>query len=302
MKRIVGLPSESITIRNGELFINDHIYRKTLEEAKESAILVCDDVFRPTRDSDLPTRWRGDQPSSGWRAMVGGFTFDAADSPAGRSDWLMYRHWRCFASPSPQSEEAPVADNYGYNQGLSRQLHEVTDLFLTCQVHLTDDATLALLVHDGRENFQARLSVADSQVTLLRSSVVIAKASLPNLNRGQAVIEFGTVDWQILLSINGVELLRHQYDPADSPRQPTTRPLGIGASTGTVHLSRLKVFRDIYYLNQLEDAREWTPSPLGQDEFLVLGDNVPLSRDSRDWAAAGLPRKLLLGKVLEKVR
>jgi hypothetical protein len=37
---------------------------------------------------------------------------------------------------------------------------------------------------------------------------------------------------------------------------------------------------------------------LGAAEYFVLGDNVPLSEDSRHWTEPGLPRKLLLGKVL----
>jgi signal peptidase I len=301
VKRIVGLPAESIAIQGGELFINDQIYRKTLAETKEAAVLVYDDTFRST-NAKLPQRWEGDLASSVWRAEQDGFVFDAADADSGGFDWLMYRHWRCYASPNPRTEEVPAADNYGYNQGLSRQLHEVTDLFLTCTLEPGGPAPLAFLVHDGRESFQAVLSMTERLVKLKRGATLIEEVSLPNFCGAPAVIEFGAIDWQVLLSINGTEVLRRDYEPSDSPLQPTSRPLGIGASSSLAGVSKLKVFRDIYYMNRLHENSDWVSQPLNQDEYLVLGDNVPLSRDSRHWATAGLHRKLLLGKVLAKDR
>ena len=100
------------------------------------------------------------------------------------------------------------------------------------------------------------------------------------------------------------------------------------------HVSKLKLFRDNYYIavggprhnrfpgtitdfknlrfphRILSDPKLWTAFDdrnqvdfsLGADQFLVLGDNSPRSKDSRLWALEGVPyyveRKLLIGKVL----
>ena len=64
-------------------------------------------------------------------------------------------------------------------------------------------------------------------------------------------------------------------------------------------LHRCQVFRDLVYLDPAGLGRDWTaPARLGPDEVLVLGDNVPLSRDSRHWPQAAVPRPRWLGRVL----
>jgi len=293
VKRIVGLPHESVAIRGGELLIDGEIHRKSLAEAEETAVLVHDDSFRP---GNLPHRWQGDRETSGWRATPQGYACRPSATGADQVvDWLTYRHWRCFASPFDRTDEAPVADRDSYNPGLSRSLHEVTDLFLTCRVTRGAGASLALLIHDGRESFQVRWG--SGQVRLSRGEQLVQTADWPFATvppHEPWPITFGIIDRQVFLSARGQEILRYPYAESDRPRQPSSRPLGIGARGGTVEISRLRVYRDIYYLNS------WPRDelPLAGDEFLVLGDNTPVSQDSRHWPRPGLHRDWLLGRVL----
>ena len=64
--------------------------------------------------------------------------------------------------------------------------------------------------------------------------------------------------------------------------------------------AREKVFRDVYYTDV---PRPGTGEPLekyelGPDEYFVLGDNSPISDDSRHWLHPGLPSSAIVGKPL----
>jgi signal peptidase I len=300
VKRIMGLPQEAITIRRGELFINGALHRKSLEATKELATLVYDDEFRLGAERRLPSRWKSEDAESGWSESNHGYHWAGKDATGRANDWLMYRHWRCYASPNPRTEESPVTDNDAYNQGLSRDLHEVTDLLLSCDMGLSDDGEIGLLIHDGRESFTATVSARTRSLRVFRGEDVLAQAPIPNYARSQPVtIQFGVIDEQLLISIAEAPVIRHEYTPLERPLQPTSRPLGISGRRGECSVANIRVYRDIYYLNSYRGDWLWAgPNPLSDDCYLVLGDNTPLSNDSRHWATPGLQRKLFVGKVL----
>lgn len=300
VKRVMGLPRETVMIRRGELFINGSLYRKSLGETKRLATLVYDDAFRSEDEHELPPRWSSDDAASSWRVASDGYRWSPQHSGAGTDDWLMYRHWRCYRSPHPRTEESPVADNDAYNQGLSRELHEVTDLLLSCELALAEDGVVALLIHDGRESFTAVIEAKSRTLRLEREGNELERVLIPEqVGSRHLMIEFGVIDEQLLLAIAGETLIRHAYTPRDRPLQPTSRPLGIAGRRGACSIARVQVYRDIFYLNPFRGDWTWaSPGPLGDDTYFVLGDNAPLSNDSRHWPAPGLPHANLVGRVL----
>jgi signal peptidase I len=64
----------------------------------------------------------------------------------------------------------------------------------------------------------------------------------------------------------------------------------------------VKIHRDVYYTSSLASSprRPFAveePFRLGNDEFFVLGDNSPVSNDSRFWPGSPVvPGELFLGK------
>jgi hypothetical protein len=62
-----------------------------------------------------------------------------------------------------------------------------------------------------------------------------------------------------------------------------------------VALSHVKLYRDIYYTPPDSPVAEYQ---LGRGEYFVLGDNSPLSIDSRHWDRPGVPLAAFVGKPL----
>jgi signal peptidase I len=308
VKRIVGLPGERVEIRGGDVFIDGRIARKDLPLQRELAVLVHDNDHRPgAQTAGLPPRWQPDAADSRWQARGGGFAIvPAAGSPsptpssaAPLVDWLTYRHWRCVRNPLPRTEESPIRDSYGYNQGVSRQLHVVTDLMLVCRVNVSGNGRFVVRIADGRDVLDAEIEPAAERLRLLRNDVQLGEVAWPQrLSNGSVELLFSRFDRQAIVAADGQVLIAQPLDQSARPLAPTTRPVAIGASGVSAAVEQIRIFRDLHYLDPQGFGQPWEASrPLSGGEVFVLGDNVPISRDSRVWPEP-LKREAVVGGVV----
>ncbi|MCY2994065.1 MAG: signal peptidase I [Planctomycetota bacterium] len=298
VKRVVGLPGERVEIRAGDIYVDGQIQRKSLAQLRSLAILVHDSDFAAPADRALPPRWAAETVPSGWRQEHGAFVCEPS---TGGHDWLTYRHWRCFSSPLPRTDEYPILDNYGYNQDESRQLQRVTDLLLICRICVVSGTgSVALRADDGRDRFEVTLDPGARRGRLYRNGRGVLTAALPPMAYASGVnIELALCDQRISLAIDRQTVLEHDYTPSAEDFHPTAHPLSIGARALGISVRRLLVFRDISYLDSVGLPRDWvSPRALAADQFFVLGDNSPRSRDSRQDPRGGVSRQRFLGKVL----
>jgi signal peptidase I len=286
VKRVVGLPGETIAIRDGAVIVDATIARRTLEQQRAQAILVHDSAHWPA-DPRLPPRWRPDS-GGGWHTTPdGGFrrsNIAAATSGELPVDWLSYVHWRRRAYDPMAIEEAPIRDLDTYNPSTSRRLNDVADLMLVARLSTAGSGELLLRVpRDGERSFEVVLRPAVGQVILKQDDTPLARVELgrPILNQS-AELTVSTFDQQVLVAIDGTTELEFAFDRPAGPLQMTARSFAIGARDLRIDVHRLMVWHNVYY-TPARVPQGAGPRRLGPDEFFVLGDNSPVSVDSRMW-------------------
>ena len=300
IKRVAALPGERLEIEDGDLLASGLLVRKSLEEFRDVRLLVHDNDFQPQLTPDLPARWRPEQADSRWQTRRTNFHIEPA-AKQGELDWLQYHHWRCTQSAARRTKAVPILDNDSFNQNLSRQLNLVSDVMLSCQIEAAGKGQLALRAIDRSQQFEAVLDFAAGQIVLLGGGTRLAERPLQaNLTGRPVAIEFVFCDQQVILAIDGRTAIIQPYSRTTAPRSEVLHPLAIGSRSLEVTLSELQVWRDIHYLEPLGTPRSWqADQPLAKDEYALLGDNPPVSTDSRHWPdSGGVPRADVLGRVV----
>jgi signal peptidase I len=226
VKRVVGLPGETIQLRDGEVVINGKPATRDITG------------FRATRqvvhlDAD-PLQGNG-----GWEFKV--------------------------ISKQPLMTEIP------YNNGVTQRLFPVANLGISANVRFTEGA---------------------------RMTIIIAGEELVIAEVGEAELEIYTYQNPPQVFFDGTPIIPANLKLSKRPVNPLV-PIEISVSGGQVEIADLTVYRDTYYASLNEEhavAEPMEPIKLKDDEIFVLGDNVPVSVDSRHWGS--VPLRLLVGRPI----
>jgi signal peptidase I len=302
-KRVVGLPGELVEIRDGDVYINGAIARKTLDQQRATSILVHDASHTPHLDPRPPSRWQADAKGSRWSHAGGRFVHPGSPDP-GEIDWLTYHHWRRVPGQPGKVEPGPVLTETTYNQGRrepSGAVRPTADLRLSFRwVRMSGSGALWVRANDGREEFVVRLDPAAGRIEALHNGQPLEPTDpAGRLSwRGPLRIDVSLVDQRFLVGWNGRTVVALEY-----PRgtyKPSAHPFRVGCQGLEVELDDLCVFRDVCYTTPQDEntTRKLGPYPIdGVDEYYVLGDNSPISEDSRTWPRGRpLAADLLVGK------
>ena len=176
VKRVVGLPGESILIERGDIVVNGVMARKTLREQKAIRVLVFDNNFTP-RDAVRYPRWVfrrgafGRTMPTGWRAEETRFVHEPVEGPPiDRYDWVEYHHW----SPDRQ-KYAPIRDFTGYNGSTIRGENAVSDLMAEARAAPGPGVdSLGVRIESGRTGSSSRSRFWESKGGRSRSGATIA--------------------------------------------------------------------------------------------------------------------------------
>lgn len=318
VKRVIGLPGESVRIHAGDVYINGEIARKSLAEIRGTRLLVYDDDHAPppTAEGDRP-RWvarRGEvgrPAASGWKRIDGRLTHEPTPGLDDQIDWLFYRHW-----DPKRKTYGPIRDDTAYNGLDVPSGNRVKDLILETGIAVGPDTrAVTLRLRGGGDVFRVTIPVdGRGAIGVRRNSTELtprptgrtltsSDPARPSFHRLEACL----VDRRLIVALDGEEM----FEPIDYDDPQGTAggldagsPAAIGVLGGRAALEGTRLYRDIYYTDHLHGIPQAARGvdeayALGEDEYFVLGDNSPLSNDSRFWRAGPVVRRgMLLGKPL----
>jgi signal peptidase I len=383
IKRLVGLPGETIRVKHGDIYIKQpesgvyRLQRKPLRHQTAMQMNVYDDRCRPRALADRPEWRRWQSPSSGgWQSLdskLGHYQVEATAS----DEWveLRYRNlvpdpeqWDAISHdrPYPRAPRSTlITDFYSYNTNLTSEGSNLIDELrgdtetAWMQPHWVGDLTLAasleVLSAKGQLRFElvkggiphrCDIDLETGKATFLRGEQTLVEQESPIKGPGRYQVEFANVDDRMTLLVNGrsIDESGVEYDRGDAIPVPTAAdlsPVSIAVRHSSAAVSDLVLKRDIYYTQYpgrndygsvwaehyprtpvelfdfLSDPAQFADLAkvgthdyeLGEDRFLMLGDNSPRSKDSRGWDSSDLawdtsnrrkwevPRSLLTGKA-----
>lgn len=249
VKRIAAVPGQSIAHKNGWLYADDRPLEAVDSAGEPIWINVHDDAFRPPHDS----RWKPRGDRYGIETHANGFGFDADQRI---TDWVDYHHQAVHNAMRPDV----IRDDVPGNAAESRALTPVDSVAISIESEASAPAEL-----------EVHFRIAEKTSVLKRTVP-------PN---------FGRL-W--LRSEDAVDLAGDgpPAEPEPFGREASTTtpnlPISIRLIAGRLTLKKISVWRPLRYrIDPRIAAKQDWPIRLLANQYYLLGDNVPLSIDSRHW-------------------
>ena len=350
IKRVAGLPGETVAIRHGDVFADGSLCRKDWATQQAMRLPIADSshpIDDQSATSPQPSRW-----DIGPRWMRSTEAGEVVFDHGGEASAIRYRHRTRSGGqhrtrvqvdwPNPHPPEASrlryengeltcigampeavrdrllllstddrfrnairrlaaasrfgwITDACGYNPP-GQSEHPVRDLMWEGRVHLAADAALSVRLLYGRQPFV--LEMRPDRLRLLTldadgGELVLRESSRPPVTGWQRVA-VSLFDRQATVAIDGEPVWTPvPFASTALTERPSREPLTLTAA-GRVRLVAPTLWRDVY-VTPPDDAAAVT---LPGDAFYMLGDNSPVSVDSRRWPIAAVPRSHLIGKPL----
>ncbi len=271
IKRLVGLPGETIQIAGGEVLIDGELAAKPWDAAPALWMPVADSHYGSRSDD-----WTSDDPA--WKADGGGYRCDATGD-----------------SKPVLTFTGTIDDSYAYNstRAHSHDPNLVRDVRVLLWLNAATTGGIQFDWHCGEQHAMAIGGAGDASIIVSGDARAGDAGSTLAAPR---TLGLEVRDGRVRLTRDGrttSELTMPQV-MLDAYRTHPTQPvqLTITAFGGVVAIDRIVVERDVHYLSSMDGQRVRggeAPVTLGPGEHFMLGDNSAASMDSRFWPAAAAP-------------
>jgi len=267
VKRILAVPGDVVSLEGSRLCVRGKRFPVSLPLVQvDSDRYRSESRWEPCRDAD----------ASNWNRVNRTWVFElstqsvSTEQPEQADDWLCYHHRSVYR----HNQISPVMDDYPINTSIVRRLNPVEHLAL--EVIVFDDHQLASQQPIRLETlFWGPGGVRRSETSLVPGTATLIRASTPSqANVGQFSELTSLVD-----------------------AVAATHPIAIRFVDGVNQRRRieLNVLREIEYRVRPHDDTAGFPILLAEDQYYVVGDNVPVSIDSRTFGP--IKTNQIIGKV-----
>ena len=299
LKRIVGLPGEKIEIKNGDIFANDIRAGKGFNVQTSIAVEVC----RPFVLSKNNPRIVCDQKAD-WQILEregkvhGALWFLPANLSNNQLKTLKYVHRQNYKTRGYSQDIEPIKDSYGFNQYLSRNLNDVFDIMVRFEQTIGSSLKRwQFKLHDGYSWIDLDWNATNKDLSW-KYEQIQQQSERCDLS-GEHHIVVSIFDRRLVVRVDTVEVFSRRLPETKHAQQAVAECIQLAADQD-VRLKDMRIYRDVYYLpDPVSGQTVWT---LGEDEFFVLGDNVPVSIDSRSKDRGFYKKSQVIGRYKRWVR
>jgi signal peptidase I len=300
IKRLVGLPGETISIWNGDLYADGQLLRRPPK--------IQESMWQPVFDSRYVPK---EKVRNLW------------ESPAGSHAW---NDAGMILQPDARGEARlvyapPILDYPPYRGNLNRgeawwrspdRFNEVGDLKCEIEVSPKPRQPIFIRLREANDVYVAAVrfdnGAVEGAITLEPAGpagvppAVLVEPVTSAVSDGPHTIAFYNADQRLRLSVDGEELCRLDLPAVPMPGAPARFPSGVSIEArgleGPLTLERVRIWRDIYYLHdRARSVHSYGPIP--RKSYFVLGDNTSSSEDSRFWPESPyVPDKQIVGTAL----
>ena len=299
IKRVIGLPGEKVWFENGNVFLQTKnaepiMLRKDWAQQRTTRVLVHDNRFQ-----DQDSRWVPLAPASRLTGVVPQ-QFQTKDQ-----HWFKYQSKRCYEHALGQSWTPRIEDAYGFNQGVSRQLNSVNEVCVEFEFDPAAEAfqnrqsELLVAIVVGEQTHLARFAFegGSMDVQLFGRDQKLTAVTRCQIGRQRVVCGISNIDQQIIVVVGekqicSIDLAEHgSADPVELLL--SLRP------SNPVDFERVRLWRDVYYFSSVprKELLQRQAGTAGAEGYFVVGDNLPVSQDSRFWLRPRVEATDILGVV-----
>ena len=303
IKRIIGLPGETISFLHGDVLVNGQATVANWPEIDEQKMQVYDSMFDPI---SLPQQRLKFLPNEDWKKTSEDWQILDATVTYAKARSIEYAPWRCYLHADSREATGPIEDVYPADQALARQLHVTDQLSIVINVEVGRETEFSVYRNFCGHHLEIVFSWSNEFVAVIdhdstEPAKEIAHFSLPReFPEFPIAIEIATFDQMLAVRIDNEKLGRihisQMYRPVLNDVFRSTVRNG-----GAFKFRRLRIFRDIYWFDEphafAADGKATREFQVPAGQYFVMGDNVPVSRDSRDWTEPFVPRENILGRV-----
>lgn len=281
VKRVWGLPEESIQLSEGELIVDGRLYQKSLLELVEVSVPL--------------SRFPADRRSH-WSWIGADTTSDLAPGADVESrvvddrvillsgEQLKYRYQRRFNNSA--SNKTTLDDDYVTNQNSTAPFHNVQDFFVAVLLERPCDQPWWIDINFyGHATRVEILPIANGDTG--DNCIFATNAVVMAVCDGRLL---AASDQQLS------EILLEQGKQSKIDRFESDELIRIGVNVGELQIRELRVSRDLWLGPRESRLASWNFDG-SLDGYFVLGDNLPVSEDSRDQLFGRIQRAQILGRL-----